>query len=160
MRWGGGGNGEEATAWETAKSHSWFHHPTPKEHPSFLLPLSPFPPASPPPLQSRGKPGFSWPKFEFTRVLKDTLVENQLSSHPIPLRGISYLQCSLICNLSWGGDTSQISVPCAYRWTFHEKYGAGAQRFPLCRAVIQHQPEHHREALPFELPRRSLGFLQ
>lgn len=54
----------------------------PKGAPSSLFPLSPFSPASPTPLQPRRKPGFSWPKFEFTRVLKDTLVENQLSLHP------------------------------------------------------------------------------
>lgn len=40
----------------------------PKAAPSSPSPLSPLSPASSPPLQSGGKSGFSWPKFEFTRV--------------------------------------------------------------------------------------------
>lgn len=74
----------------------------PQSSPPSLFPLSPFSPSSPHPFQSRGKPGFSWPKFEFTRVLKDKQVKNKLLLHPVPLRGISYLQCSPISNPSWG----------------------------------------------------------
>lgn len=65
-----------------------------KAAPSSLFSLSPFSPASPPPLQSRGKPGFYWPKSVFTRVLKDTQVENQSLSHTY------HREVSRICSAS------------------------------------------------------------
>lgn len=63
-----------------------------------------------------------------------------------------------LCTPPW--ELSDLGFEFLQRGTVHAIHGAGAQRVQVCCPTLQHQPKHHREALPPQLQRRQSRVVQ